>query len=344
MRTEPHASGYAPAGAEQRTTARGKQPPPTTTARTAVGTHEARRHRGTVSRPCRYRQTATRGAPSPLPRDTRRTSPCAAGIRTRQGPASRRRRTSAPRCKSTRQTRIERGTRGRSPADEDRSRRNDPRPSVGTRPRLVHARPVAQPATRACSTSRTATSRAPRCKPVRRSVSQRDPNESVRPSTAATATSHRRARIADLPRAPARKPDRKAATGDVAGRSDTDRSSRALPELVRRGRFVERRAQVLPTDIRPPAQQHASHAHEPALDAQVGGIRTLGGIDRVHRTRSTNRPALAVAGTQARQGGTHPGKSDIKGLAQQVRTIDAAAIHERVVALEHVARNEERQA
>lgn len=71
-----------------------------------------------------------------------------------QGPASRRRRTSAPRCQSTRQTRIERGTRGRSPADEDRSRRNDPRPTVGTRPRLVHARPVAQPATRACSTSR----------------------------------------------------------------------------------------------------------------------------------------------------------------------------------------------
>ena len=30
------------------------------------------------------------------------------------------------------------------------------------------------------------------------------------------------------------------------------------PELVRRARFVERRAQVLPTDIRPPAQQHAS--------------------------------------------------------------------------------------
>ena len=116
-----------------------------------------------------------------------------------------------------------------------------------------------------------------------------------------------------------------------------------VAELVRRARFVKRGAQVLPTDVWPLAQQHASHAHEPALDAQVGGIRTLGGIDRVHRTTSTNRPALAVAGTQAGQGGTHSGESDIEGLAQQVRTIDAAAIHERVVALEHVGRNEERQ-
>ena len=60
-----------------------------------------------------------------------------------------------------------------------------------------------------------------------------------------------------------------------------------LPELVRRARFVKRRAQVLPTDSRLPAQQHASHAHEPALDAQVRSIRTLRGIDRVQRTAST---------------------------------------------------------
>lgn len=102
---------------EQATTA-------TTTARTAIGPQEARRHRGSVSS-AEIDRPQTHGAPSPLPRNTQRTS-----------------RSSAPRCMSTRQTRIDRGTRGRSPADEHRSWRNDPRPTVGTRPRLVHARPV----------------------------------------------------------------------------------------------------------------------------------------------------------------------------------------------------------
>jgi len=72
-----------------------------------------------------------------------------------------------------------------------------------------------------------------------------------------------------------------------------------LPELVRPARFVEHRAQILPTDSRLPAQQHASHAHEPALDRQVRRIGALARIDGADRTTLANAPTVTIAGTQA---------------------------------------------